>query len=301
MTTQTILTSNAIGSIGGNNVDHDYRIEYAGTLSLSLQHQLTPNTVVELSFVGSNIQGADSSTVRNVPLPGSGPIAPRRPVPQLSSFNSLRWDGYSQFHSGTISIDRRLSNGISLNANYTVSKSVDDASDPGSTTNEANLPQDVRDRDAEHALSSFDRHHRFVASGIYELPFGKGKKFLNGSGLLPALAGGWKLTAIATIESGAPFTINDQTDRANIGQGPAQRPNCLRDPNLPAGERTADRFFDTVCVYSGSVRNVWQLRTQHRDRPELQELRSRGHETDQIHVSRTDSSFVSRRLISLTQ
>ncbi len=229
LTTQTILTSNAIGNIGGNNVDHDYRIEYAGTFSLSLQHQLTPNTVVELSFVGSNIQGADSSTVRNVPLPGSGPIAPRRPVPALSSFNSLRWDGYSQYHAGTVSLDKRLSRGFSFNANYTLSKSVDDASDPGSTANETNLPQDVRNRDAEHALSSFDHKHRFVASGIYELPFGSG----------------WKLTAIATIESGAPFTVNDQTDRANIGQGPAQRPNCLGDPNLPSGQRTPDRYFDT--------------------------------------------------------
>jgi hypothetical protein len=243
-TTQTILTSNAIGNIGANNVDHDYRIEYAATASLSIQHQITPNTVIELSFVGSNIQGADSSTVRNVPLPGSGPIAPRRPVPQLSSFNSLRWDGYSKFHSGTISIEKRLSRGFSLNANYSLSKSVDDASDPGSTTNETNLPQDVRDRDAEHARSSFDHQHRFVANGIWELPFGAGKRFLNGSGFWPALAGGWKVTAILTLESGAPFTVNDQTDRANIGQGPAQRPNCLRDPNLSDG-RTPDRFFDT--------------------------------------------------------
>ncbi len=245
LTTQTILTSNAIGNIGGNNVDHDYRIEYAGTASLSIQHQLTPNTVVEFSYVGSNIQGADSSTVRNVPLPGSGPIAPRRPVPALSSFNSLRWDGYSEYHAGTISIDKRLSRGFSFNANYTLSKSVDDASDPGSTTNEANLPQDVRDRPAEHALSSFDHQHRFIANGIYELPFGKGRRFLNGSGVLPALAGGWRITAIVTMESGAPFTVNDQTDRANIGQGPAQRPNCLRDPNLDSDLRTPDRYFDT--------------------------------------------------------
>jgi hypothetical protein len=245
LTTQTILTSNAIGNIGGNNVDHDYRIEYAATASLSIQHQLTPNTMIELSFVGSNIQGADSSTVRNVPLPGAGQIAPRRPVPLLSSFNSLRWDGYSKYHAGTISIDKRLSRAFSFNANYTLSKSVDDASDPGSTTNETNLPQDVRNRDAERALSSFDHKHRFVASSIWELPFGKGQKFLNSKGLLPAFAGGWKLMAIASIESGAPFTVNDQTDRANIGQGPAQRPNCLGDPNLSASERSADRFFNT--------------------------------------------------------
>jgi Carboxypeptidase regulatory-like domain len=243
-TTQNILNSNVIGGIGGNNVDHDYRIEYAATVGLSLQHQITPTTVLELSYVGSNIQGADSSTVRNVPLPGSGAIAPRRPFPALSSFTSLRWDGYSLYHAGTVRIEKRLSRGLSFNANYTFSKSIDDASDPGSTTNETNLPQDVRSRDAERALSSFNHTHRFVASGIYELPFGRHKRFLNRSGVLATLLGGWKVTGIATIESGAPFTVNDQTDRANIGQGPAQRPTCLRDPNVSSSQRTADRYFD---------------------------------------------------------
>jgi hypothetical protein len=262
-TTQTILGSNAIGTIGGNNVDHDYRIEYAATVNLSLQHQLSPTTVIELSYVGSNIQGADSSTVRNVPLPGPGAIAPRRPVPALSSFNSLRWDGYSSYHAGTVRIEKRLARAFSFSANYTFSKSIDDASDPGSTTNEANLYQDVRNRDAEKARSSFDHTHRFVASGIYELPFGKGKRYLNRTGALAALGSGWKLTAISTVESGAPFTVNDQVDRANIGQGPAQRPNCLRDPNLPAGQRTIDRYFDTSAfspaafgTFGGCGRNI---------------------------------------------
>ena len=252
LNTQDILTSNAIGNIGGNNVDFDFSIEYAATVTLSLQHMLTPRTAIEFSYVGSNIQGADSSTVRNVPLPGSGAIAPRRPVPALSSFNSLRWDGYSSYHAATLRIDKRFSKGFSVSANYTFSKSVDDASDPGSTTNEANLPQDVRDRNAEHALSSFDHAHRFVASSIVELPFGRHKAFLNRSGLLPALVGGWNLSGIVTLQSGAPFTVNDQTDRANIGQGPAQRPNCLRDPNLPSNQRTVDRYFDTAAFVPAS-------------------------------------------------
>ncbi|MCM3905986.1 MAG: carboxypeptidase-like regulatory domain-containing protein [Pyrinomonadaceae bacterium] len=250
--TQNILTSNAIGTVGGNNVDHDFSIEYATTVSLSLQHMLTPRTAVEVAYVGSNIQGADSSTVRNVPLPGSGPIGPRRPVPALSSFTSLRWDGYSSYHAVTFRIEKRLSNGFSVNANYTLSKSIDDASDPGGTTNEANLPQDVRNRDAERALSSFDHKHRFIATGFYELPFGSSKRFLNRSGLLSALVGGWKLSGIATLQSGAPLTVNDQTDRANIGQGPAQRPNCMRDPNLPSNQRTPDRYFDTAAFQPAS-------------------------------------------------
>lgn len=245
LTTQNILTSNAIGTIGGNGVDYNFRIEYAGTVGLSLQHQFTPTTVVELSYVGSNVQGADSSTVRNVPLPGAGPIAPRRPIPSLASFTSLRWDGYSLYQAGTVRFEKRMSRGLALNANYTFSKAIDDASDPGATTNETNLPQDVRNQGAERALSSFNHAHRFVASGIYELPFGKGRRFLNRAGIAPAILGGWKLTAIASIESGAPFTVNDQTDRANIGPGPAQRPVCLGDSNLPSSQRTIDRFFDT--------------------------------------------------------
>src|SRR6201988_5227262 len=149
LSTQNILTSNAIGSIGGNNVDHDFSIEYAGTFSLRVQPMLTPSTAIEVSYVGSNIQGADSSTVRNVPLPGNGPIAPRRPIPALSSFTSLRWDGYSAYHAASFRIDRRLSNSFSVNANYTFSRSIDEASDPGGTTNVANRPQDVRTGDGE--------------------------------------------------------------------------------------------------------------------------------------------------------
>jgi hypothetical protein len=152
-------------------------ILFAGTAALSLQHQLTPTTMIEIAYLGSNIQGADSSTVRNVPLPGPGPIGPRRPIPALASFTSLRWDGYSLYHAGTIRAEKRLSRGISFNANYTFSKAIDDASDPGATTNEANLPQDVRDHHAERALASFHHTHRFVASGMYELPFGRVNRF----------------------------------------------------------------------------------------------------------------------------
>jgi hypothetical protein len=69
--------------------------------------------------------------------------------------------------------------------------------------------------------------------------------FSNGKGLARALLGDWRVNAIAVIQSGAPFTVNLSIDRANIGAGPAQRPDQLRDPNLPRGERTPERWFDT--------------------------------------------------------
>lgn len=238
-TTRDILTSNSIGTVGGNNMDHDYRIEYNEAWTLSFQRLLAKSFLVEAAYLGSRTVGADSSTVRNVPTPGPGPIAARRPIPSLSQFNSIRWDGWSTYHALTLRAEKRFSQGITFTANYTWSKSIDDASDPGATTFETNLPQDVRDLPSEKALSSFDHRHRFVASWVYELPFGKGS-----SGAKTMVLGGWQLSGIFTTQTGAPLTVNLGVDQANIGAGPAQRPNVLRDPNLDEG-RTPERWFDT--------------------------------------------------------
>ena len=105
------------------------------------------------------------------------------------------------------------------------------------------MPQNVRnifDETGEWALSSFDHRHQFIASGVYQLPF-----FTDAGGVAEAVLGGWRANAIFIAQSGAPFTVNLSVDRANIGAGPAQRPDQLRDPNLPGGERTPERWFDT--------------------------------------------------------
>jgi hypothetical protein len=92
---------------------------------------------------------------------------------------------------------------------------------------------------AEKGPSSFDHRHRFVAGYVYELPLRKGA-----AGARDKLVAGWQVSGIVTVQSGAPFTVNLGVDRANIGSGPAQRPDLLRDPNLSSGQ-TPVRWFDT--------------------------------------------------------
>ena len=87
--------------------------------------------------------------------------------------------------------------------------------------------------------------------------------------------GGWRANAIFIAQSGAPFTVNLSVDRANIGAGPAQRPDQLRDPNLPGGERTPERWFDTVGVRAAGAVHVRQRAAQQRHRPGLRERRLR--------------------------
>ena len=183
LTTSNILLSSANGTIGGSTLDYPYRSEFADSWSFDLQRALSSSWFVQAGYFGSHVSGADNSTYRNIPMPGPGAIDPRRPNPLLSGFKAIRWDGWSIYHSGTAKVEKRLSRGFALDASYTWSKSLDDASDVGATFAETNIPQDVRNVKAEKALSSFDHRHRLVFSYSYALPFGSGgaKSF---SGLL---------------------------------------------------------------------------------------------------------------------
>ena len=241
--TRNILATDATGTVGASIMDHQYNVEYSQTWSGGLQYELFPATMVEVSYMGTWTLGADNATVHNVPEPGAGPIQARRPIPQLSRINAIRFDGKSIYHGVTVKAERRLANNFASTVSYTLSHSKDDASSPGATESEANVPQDVRnifDETGEWALSSFDHRHQFIASGILQFP-----SFSGTGPLKQALLGGWRANVIFIAQTGAPFTVNLSVDRANIGAGPAQRPDQVRDPNLPRGDKTPEQWFDT--------------------------------------------------------
>jgi hypothetical protein len=241
--TRDILTNNATGTLGGNIMDYAYSVEYSQTWSGGVQYELVPSTMLDVFYMGTWTVGADNATVHNVPEPGPGPIQARRPIPQLSRINAIRFDGKSIYHGITFKAERRLNNDLAYNVSYTLSYSKDDASSPGPTEAETNFPQNVRnifDETGEWALSSFDHRHQFIISGVYELPF-----FRGAGGVTEALLAGWRVNPIFVAQTGAPFTVNLSVDRANIGAGPAQRPDQTCDPN--GGPRTTTEWFETSC------------------------------------------------------
>lgn len=241
--TSNILTADPTGVVAPNIMDHSYAVEYTQTWSGGLQYELLPSTMFEVSYMGSWTLGADNATIRNVPEPGLGSIQSRRDIPALGPIRTIRFDGKSIYHGLTFKAEQRLRRDTTYSVSYTLSSSTDDASSPGATESEANVPQDVRnifDETGEWARSSFDHRHLFVASGSYQLPFFKGA-----GGLKQGVLGDWRVNAVFFAQSGAPFTVNLGVDQANVGSGPAQRPDQLKDPNLRGGERRADRWFDT--------------------------------------------------------
>jgi hypothetical protein len=237
-TTRNALTANTVGTVGGNNLDHDFKIEYNEVWNLNVERELGFGTLLSMAYIGSRTVHADSATVLNVPFPGPGTIAARRPIPQMSQISDIRWNGWASYHALTMAAKRRLTNGLMFDLNWTWSHSIDDASDPGATLNETNLPQDTQNLAAEKASSSFDHRHRIVASFIYQLPLPQ-----TASGWRRVLFEHWQVGGNFTIQSGAPFTVNLSSDQANLGAGPAQRPNVLFNPN--DGPKTPGQWFTT--------------------------------------------------------
>jgi hypothetical protein len=241
--TRDILTADPTGVVAPTIMDHAYAVEYTQTWSGGMQFEVLPSTMMEVSYMGSWTLGADNATVRNVPEPGPGSIQSRRQIPLLGPIRSIRFDGKSIYHGLTFKAEQRLRRNYSYSVSYTLSSSVDDASSPGATEAEANVPQNVRnifDETGEWAASSFDHRHLFVVSGTYQLPF-----FEGAGGLAEGALGGWRVNAVFLAQSGAPFTVNLGVDQANIGSGPAQRPDQLSDANRSSSQRRPERWFDT--------------------------------------------------------
>ena len=141
-----------------------------------------------------------------------------RPFPQYGDFNqednsfSPDRTGNSTYHAMQLQVDKRFASGLSFLVSYTVSKNLTDAdsSGPGVSgfigTGEF-IGQNSYDRKAEKAVSELDIPQSLVASFVYELPFGHGKKYMNGNGAADRVVGGWYVSGIAQYKSGQPTEV----------------------------------------------------------------------------------------------
>ena len=163
--------------------------------------------------------------------------------------HSNRWNTlYHGFHT---KLEKRYSQGMTYIVSYQWSHAIGDIraipGSGGSPGESARLVLDVLDLTRERGNNPTDQRHRFVGSVVYELPWGRGKRFGSGwGGLTDALLGGWSAGTIMTFSSGTPATPTVRGNPANIGGG--DRPNVVSGQGVnvsnqdPAGWWNADAF-----------------------------------------------------------
>jgi outer membrane receptor protein involved in Fe transport len=265
-------------NFAGQNVRADTRNHpnaYISNWSFSIQRMLASNTMVEAAYVGSKTThmywnrqhnqnrpedaALGASLLQPVPNPYfgkiktgalSGPTIQRRQL--LRPYNHfldllIFRDPYADlsYQSMYFRLEKQYSHGLTLTGSYTVSKTI--ASTTQSNTWVVGPSNHLYDAKYNRGIEANDTPQRLVFSFLYDLPFGKGKKFLNGGGITNAIFGGWEVSGITVLQAGRPVLITapDSTNLFNFTSTNG-RANRLKDPVLPDGEQTLTRWFDTT-------------------------------------------------------
>jgi len=153
------------------------------------------------------------------------------------------------YHSLQAKVDRRFSNGVLVTTSYTLGRSKNYSD--GDSNGAIQTPADI---ERSWARRNEDRLHNFVVSGVYQLPFGPGRKWAQ-DGPLSHVVGDWQVSGILAVQSGRPiaFTANNATLRA---PGNTQRPDASGTPDVPGGIGAGIQWFDTS-VFSAPAAATW--------------------------------------------
>ena len=276
------LTPEAGLGQGVFSVDRELGSGYVQQWNASMQRELTSNIAVEVAYVGSKITrvGIPDSNLnqltaeqlalgpallQRVPNPFFGTI-PRssslgdptiplaqllKPYPRYTTVSVYRNNvGTTKYHGVYGKLEQRFSRGLSYLVSYTRSKLVDDASsvfDASILTGPvANFPvADSFNRALERDYSTGDIPHVLVTSAVWDLPFGPDRR-ITPSGIVGALVNDWTLSGVLTLQSGMPVAVTQTTNNNAFAGFGTQRPNLVGDPELAAGERSVNRWFNTT-------------------------------------------------------
>ena len=251
-----------------NALAPDFRPAMIQQFSLNTQAELHRNWLLEAGYVGSRgthlqrfrslnqaLEASPANPIRSVTSNTLANIGSRVPIPGIrpSSLRVIESEGKSWYHAFQTSLTKSLSHGIQFLASYTFSKALDtDGADINSTSAGTSLTLGDQNSPSQRwGRASFDRTHRFVFSTTWTIPSPT-------HGALRAVAGGWSVAAVATIQSGNALTIGYTNstnvfgisdDRAQLSGACSQ--NQLATPGSVGGR--LDAFFNRTCFTTPPV------------------------------------------------
>jgi hypothetical protein len=227
----------APNTTGNYALDPHYHLPYVQVWNLDLQKTLPWGVVLNAGYNGSKGSDLDVTTA-----PGRTPAGVSY---SGALFNYEQAAGFSKFNAGTLRVSKRLSNGVALGANYQYSHSIDDAGSVGGTSTV--VAQNWQDIAAEEGNSSFDVRHKVSGTYLYELPFGKDKRWVTG-GAGSHILEGFSVSGSYTIATGTPLTPSYAAAVADVARGTAGslRPDRVAGVSVTAGGRSLLKWFNTA-------------------------------------------------------
>jgi hypothetical protein len=248
-------------------MQYDQAIPRLYNWNFTVQRQLTGSMMAQLGYVGSHETNLLYNTdLDQVPVGLLGPNdASSRPFPQYQAISGFRPIATSNYHALQGVFARRMRNGLTMNFNYTWSHMTDaqDSSGWGSQQG-TTIWQNAYNPRANWGAANFDVRNMFKAYGTYELPFGHGRRFLNGNALLDQAVGGWTMSLTFVGQGGHPFTpymlVNNSFASTNQASGFKWYPNQVGNPMAAGQSRTINQWFDPAAYQSPAPGTLGNMR-----------------------------------------
>ena len=227
-------------------IDPDFKQGRVQQWSINLERKLPWSSIASIAYAGSYADRLfDKSRNMNTAPPGPGfNAAARRPYPNLQAVIVALSRGWMKYNSMQLRVERRAANGFHLLGSYTYSKALTNGvsgfgGDPGIVY----FPVGASD-DLDEGSANTDLRHNFSMSALYQVPVGKGQRYLGNLGGLPqVLLGGWQINTIFVAHSGYPLGMTMLNSQSGTAFGNRPDRICdgrLDDPNIL-------RWFDTSC------------------------------------------------------
>ena len=224
--------------------DYQHFTSYAEQYLVNVQRQVSANWAVEVGYLGSESHHLYGFQDSNQAPPGTvGSSISRLPWADYGIIQYVA-DGFNGiYNSLALKVTKRFSQGLSIIASYTYSKSIDDSSGIRVQGYDTPFPQNSYCLTCERGLSAFNVPQRWITSVLYELPVGKGKLLNINSRALNALIGGWQVGGTSTVQNGVPITLTiGGVDNASTDEGGYDRPNYIGGSVTAANQTTGGWF-----------------------------------------------------------
>lgn len=222
-------------------LDPNNRTPYYEQWSLDIQKVFGDKYLVEIGYdgnIGKDLPQRRNANAATIDPTGTVPINSREPYPNYGYILQNWNEGASNWNALTAKVERRYQNGLSFLGSLTYENAIDQ----GITDDFSAISRDFRQYDRGH--SDYDVPLRFVLSGTYDLPFGRGKRFAASAPLVVNdLVGGWQLNTITTLSAGQYSTATLPTDWLNIGAFSQSRPN-VQWSLVAKGRRIPTQYFN---------------------------------------------------------
>ena len=225
------------------NTYYNRRTPYVEMYELNVQRQLGKNTSLEIGYLGSQGHFLPRYVYFNAAAPGPGSQLSREAWPNFNNTVENIDIVNSNYNGLSAKLTRRMSSGFTYLLGYTYAKSIDDGSGLRTLGTDQIGAQNSYCISCERGQSIFDQRQRFVASTLYQLPFGKGHTLMNGR-VASAIAGGWDIGVIWSMATGSPVDIMDGQDRSNIGSSSMDRPNAVAGQSSQLSNPTPREWFN---------------------------------------------------------